>query len=628
MILNLLTSLLFVFRLFDTSSGLPENNVRDVLMLPNGQMCIRTTSALSLYDGCRMKTFPYNPVQVPYLEYSGSDYTVYDESSGRILCSSSNSCWAFDPAAGEFDYSIEAVPFGDERASVPSNLPADISKSSRCEVLECPDGDFWIMTDKTIFHRDHETGVFDDSMVPRIGQSDLYTSIALDRDGRLWIGTARSGVSIVDSKAGTCVTLPYLECTDGRRIDHHTDISRIYADPKGGIWVATMTEGLAYYNPSLFRVRNINNSTLQNCRMADEGVKCLLEDSDGTILAGTIRGLLRYDPVSDRMTTPFSALSQELCISLFKDSSGRIFLGTFYNGFYVIDGKKLRHFNYPGAPSVDLSYQESTPNRNCVRGFLEDSKGNFWISVYGGIGRLDTADGSIEMIRDKHPELSRYMMVRQMREDSPGRISACGENGSFIYDAVADSVVSDLSSEWAYERRNVFENAFVPGKVLTNYIECPGSDIWATAENEIFLCRDGNVTVFNADDGIDCGSFFQNASILHSSGKLYFGASGGICVVDPSELRRQEAGNRPAIVSPSGDGFRIRRSDFPLDISFSALDFTGSRHVKYRYMLKGFESGFTQSSLSQVRYTFLPAGNYTFIVQSSSCDGVWSEGPR
>ena len=563
MTLNILTSLLFVFRLFDTSSGLPENNVRDALMLPGGRMCIRTTSALSLYDGCRMQTYPYNPVQVPYLEYSGSDYTAYDSSTGLILCSSSNSCWAFDPVSGEFDYSITTVPFGDARGSVPAGLPADVSKSSRYEILECPDHDYWIMTDKAIFRQDHKTGAFDDSLVPRIGPSDLYTSIALDGQGRLWIGTARSGVSIVDKAAGTCVTLPYLECTDGRRIDHHTDISRIYADPEGGIWVATMTEGLAYYNPTLFRVHNINNSTLQNCRMKDEGVKCLLEDSDGTLLVGTIRGLLRYDPVSEMMTVPFPALSQELCISLFKDSAGRIFLGTFYNGFYIIEGQSIRHFTYPGSLSVDLSYQESRPNMNCVRGFLEDSAGNFWISVYGGIGRLDTSDGSIEMIRDKHPELSRYMMVRQMREDVPGHISACGENGSFIYDTLCGSVVSDLSSEWAYERRNVFEAALVPGKVLTNYIKYSDSDIWATAENEIFLCRDGNVTVFNSDDGIECGSFFQNASVLHTSGKLYFGASGGICVVDPSELRRQEPGHSPVIVSPSGNGCRIGKSDFP-----------------------------------------------------------------
>ena len=622
---NILLSLLFVFRLLDTSCGLPENNVRDAIMLPDGQMCIRTTSALTLYDGCRMKTYPYNPVRIPYQEYSGFDYTAYDESSGLILCSGCNSCWAFDPASGEYDYDTVRVPFGDTRDDVPAGLPADAGKSSRCEVLRCQDGDLWIMTDKAIFRQDHKTGAFDNSLVPPIGPSDLYTSIALDGEGRLWIGTARSGVSIVDNAAGTCTTLPYLECTDGRRIDHHSDISRIYADPEGGIWVATMTEGIAYYNPSLFRVSNINNSTLQNCTMKDEGVKCLLEDSDGTILVGTIRGLLRYDPVSGMMTVPFPALSQELCISLFKDSAGRIFLGTFYNGFYIIDGKPIRHFTYPCNLSVDLSYQESRPNTNCVRGFLEDSAGNFWISVYGGAGRLDTSDGSIEMLRDEHPELSRYMIVRQMREDMPGQISCCGENGSFVYDSLTDSVVSDLSSEWAYERRNVVETSFIPGKVLTNYIKRSDSEIWATAENEIFLCRDGNVTIFNSDDGIDCGSFFQNASLLHSSGKLYFGASGGICVVDPSDLHGQDPGHIPVIISPTEGDFRLKQSDFPFEISFSALDFTGSRHVKYRYMLKGFESDFTQSVLPQTRYNYLPAGSYTFVVQSSSCDGVWSD---
>ncbi len=31
----------YVFRMLDASKGLPENNVRDMLMLPDGLMCIQ-----------------------------------------------------------------------------------------------------------------------------------------------------------------------------------------------------------------------------------------------------------------------------------------------------------------------------------------------------------------------------------------------------------------------------------------------------------------------------------------------------------------------------------------------------------------------------------------------------------
>ena len=32
----------YLFRMLDTSSGLPDNNVRNMTMLPNGLMCIQT----------------------------------------------------------------------------------------------------------------------------------------------------------------------------------------------------------------------------------------------------------------------------------------------------------------------------------------------------------------------------------------------------------------------------------------------------------------------------------------------------------------------------------------------------------------------------------------------------------
>ena len=54
--------------------------------------------------------------------------------------------------------------------------------------------------------------------------------------------------------------LPYLELTDGKKIYHHTDISKIYADDRNGVWIATLSEGLLYWNKDIIRLNTINNS--------------------------------------------------------------------------------------------------------------------------------------------------------------------------------------------------------------------------------------------------------------------------------------------------------------------------------------------------------------------------------
>ena len=41
----------YLFRMLDTNDGLPDNNVRNMIMLPDGLMAIQTSSMLNLYDG-------------------------------------------------------------------------------------------------------------------------------------------------------------------------------------------------------------------------------------------------------------------------------------------------------------------------------------------------------------------------------------------------------------------------------------------------------------------------------------------------------------------------------------------------------------------------------------------------
>ena len=63
----------YAFRMLDASKGLPENNVRDMMLLPDGLMCIQTSSWLCFYDGAGFKNWRWDPVRVPYAEYSGQD---------------------------------------------------------------------------------------------------------------------------------------------------------------------------------------------------------------------------------------------------------------------------------------------------------------------------------------------------------------------------------------------------------------------------------------------------------------------------------------------------------------------------------------------------------------------------
>lgn len=653
----------YLFRMLDTSSGLPDNNVRNMTMLPDGLMCIQTSTMLNLYNGASCKSYKYNPINIPYTEYSGLNNSYFDRTENLLWCTSRDHIWIFNLNTRCFEYDItgrlsrfgledrkisnffidssdnywvataDAGLFRCDRISGATEsveLPAgtqgpilmsqsgnhlwilsingilteyDISlrtvrnsvrvlpdnasgqEASRMDMVITSSGNVWVMYDHCLAYYDRQTGGLTYMSGILEDDRDLYTTIAIDGHDDLWVGTARSGVSLVDDGSMEVSTFPYLMQTNGKRIYPHTDISKIYADSRGGIWIATLAEGLLFWHKDIYHLHTVNSVTLSSGRMPDEGVKCMVEDRDGTVLVGTINGLLRYDPADNSMTVPYPELGNELCISLYRDSADRIWLGTFYHGAFCIDGGKIRHYAFPETTNAELSYYVETPNLNCVRAFYEDYLGNFWISVYGGVGRFDTGSGTIEMLRDSHPEVARFMIVRDICDHGDGLLLFSGDNGRFLYSPSEDRVETDQHSIQCYTQSNqavlddrgllwiatsdglhisdqttgltydVRVDSGLPNDNIISLALDYLGNIWAATFNSVSrikaIKRDGDyffsVSNFNEDDGVTAGAFFQNSILRHSDGNIFFGGAHGMTVARPDRLYQDSFDISPQI---------------------------------------------------------------------------------
>ena len=645
----------YEFRRLDASSGLPDNNVRDMLMLPDGLMCFQTPSYLCFYNGAVCWNYRWDPVRIPYSEFSGTGGTEYDAETGLIRLRNRDHAWAFDRETGTFVYDepLQAVPGESSGEAVTGET------ASHSETIEAPDGRRWFMSDKRIVCYSPKTGELTECERIPEGSDDLFTSIALDTDGNLWVGTARSGVRIL-YRDGSREILPYLECTDGKKVYPHTDISRIYTDPHGGVWIATQQEGVLYWHPDIIRIRTVNASTLSSGVMPDESVKCLAETSDGKVLVGTIHGLLLYDPEENTMTVPYPELKDELVIGLSVDRTGSIWVGTFYNGVYCVDGRRVRHFTYPQSYSVDVSYQRSIPNRNCVRFVKEAPDGSLWISVYGGLGWLDPENGAIGLLRDSHPELSRYMVVRDMNVVEDGTLFAVGDNGSFAFNPAADAVVRvdtlfDHTSGYQIlpDSKGMFWLAEPAGLAKydadghAQFVDASGAvmgiaedalgGIWAATISDIIrILPSGAPARYGRQDGVDCGAFFQNSVLRHSCGQLYFGGASGFCIIDPDRMQVKDFGISPYISSfdvagkdyPVTSGAKLSHRETSVSFAFTNLNYANPAHSEYRYRLEGFEKEWhpvTSTALGQANYTYLKPGKYTFTVVATNNGVDWSD---
>ena len=96
----------YLFRMLDTSSGLPDNNVRNMTMLPDGLMCIQTSTMLNLYNGASCKSYKYNPINIPYTEYSGLNNSYFDRAENLLWCTSRDHIWIFNLNSRCLEYDI------------------------------------------------------------------------------------------------------------------------------------------------------------------------------------------------------------------------------------------------------------------------------------------------------------------------------------------------------------------------------------------------------------------------------------------------------------------------------------------------------------------------------------------
>ena len=622
----------YLFRILDAGNSLPENNVRAMLMLPDGLMCIQTASYLCFFDGASCTSYRWDPVMVPYSEFNAQAGLRYDAESDMVVLRARDRVWAFDMAGRYFVYETD-FSFGD--APEPSDeLDAGAGMASRTDAAVSSDGRRWFLSDKHIVAYNPRSGnVSELEAIPQ-GSDDLFTCVAVDMDDNLWVGTARSGVHVC-YKDGTTYQFPYLETIGGRRIYPHTDISRIYADPKGGVWVATQSEGLLYWYKDILRFKTVNSRTLSGGTMPDESVKCLAEAPDGKVLVGTVRGLLMYDPAHNSMGLPYRELRDELVISLYVDRKDRIWAGTFYNGLYCMDRGRIRHYSWDGEGSVELSYLNNTPNRNNVRTLTEDREGRFWISVYGGVGLFDPDEGSIRLLRDSHPDLDGFMMVRSISQGDDGTIEAWGDNGSFVYSPQADSVVSSSP---------VNPMQTDEAKLMSRITDDAGALWYATSSKITRSCKTGDdevLTTYGEEDGVACGAFFENSVLKHSDGRLYFGGSSGFCIVDPVKASLPEYGVPPMIstlnvggesrILPREGTLKLGHNETDISIFFTNLNYANPALSVYRYRLEGFEREWHFiSSRPQGRavYTYLEPGKYTFEVEASNNGTEWSAPTR
>jgi Signal transduction histidine kinase len=123
-------------------------------------------------------------------------------------------------------------------------------------------------------------------------------------------------------------------------------------------------------------------------------------------------------------------------------------------------------------------------------------------------------------------------------------------------------------------------------------------------------------------------------TVRSGDGKLWFSVLGGVAMIDPAHLAKNDLPPPVFIRSVTADGhlystyngLSLPKSTHEVSLDYTALSLTLSERNRFRYQLVGVDKEWREvGTRRQAFYTNLAPDTYTFKVTAANNDGVWNE---
>lgn len=535
------------------------------------------------------------------------------------------------------------------------------------------DGGFWSSTNNVQLYRLYATdkGFTRRTFAPPGITNDddnRVTSVMKDNSGNTWVGTLGDAIYILSADEKTITPIRpashdsfglrsrrvfalyqdrYQDiwiCTDVgvykffRRtyFVHHfqynpldpstlstSEVRSIFRNGSGAVWIGTAGGGLYQSRGAAGFRRTLVHSDMRH--LAENTINLLYPAGNGSLLAGSNKGLLAFDTASSKFTRlPYKMIDPQRIWAVCKDRDSILWVGIYGGGLTKIDQRsgKLEYFlreqsekNVGLWPSVFSLYND----------------GNIlWLGTDKGLGKLDKRTGNIKFYRHKDGDSTSlsYDHVWYIHRTQTGNFwlgtSGGGLNrfdpktGHFTAVTVKDGL---------------------PNNIICGILEDDHGALWISTNNGLakFNPTTGECATFNESDGIFLSTFHFKTCFRDHEGVMYFGGLNGFIRFHPDSL------DLPMRRSPLVfTGFRVFDREVAFDSSivikrhitldhnsnffvaeFMALDFSNPTRRIYRYMLEGVDKQwrFTEGTRPLAGYTDVLPGEYTLRVESSGDGG-------
>ena len=586
-------------RCLRAADGLPDDDVRDVLVSPDGSVWVATERGIARIRGDTLtqygETEGLPDEQVHRLARDGEGRLW--AATQRGLAVWSNGGFVADtlaPIAGEAVRVVLPTPYG---LLVGTERGLYLRGEADVRRLPLPEGDVSFIADAAL----DSSGVvwiatrggalrFDGEEIGHLTRRngllfDIVNRAMVDREGNVWFGT--------DAGASKLVPGPFTLLTESEGLPH-SFVRAIAEDAAGRLWVGTR-DGIAIREGDHLRALDLGRA------MPDRRVYALAPVPGGGMIVGTRRGFIHVHGERRRLYLAEDGLPGDFVLSAVADSAGA-WIGT--------DRGLARWEN----GVVRAAPETGVPQDMAIVALAKDARGRLWVGGRAGGVYVVGPDGTRLIGPDQGMS---DQTVWSIAEDAAGAVWI-GTNGDGAYRVAGESVHRFTTAE-----------GLVDDFVWQVQPDARGG-VWLFTSRGLDRYADGAFEHYGRGDGLVDLEGAANAAAEDGNGELWFGTGSGLVHFSPAREVSNPVPPPVYIEQITSDGEHVsgERARIPfgggvLQFSFASPSFRDESAVRYRYRLIGVSEQWSQpTDQTRIGYASLAPGRYRFEVAALNDHGV------
>ncbi len=578
---------------------------------------------------------------------------LYQDASGKLWVSAKSGFYQFDPRTKQFSR-IKMI------------------SESEFEVLHADsEGNLWLGTlDNGIFHFDpvsekviQHFPFLTATADPVVPQHVL--SVYRDRGGSLWVGGRDEGVYQINLRQFQ------FQAYRTQTHENHEYFGRVVTGLHGGhardtanIWMA---EGhtLLDWQPTTGHLKRYDlQFQFPNRRIGR--IQILYLNRNETLWMGVGPRLYRFAPNTEELQQVSLIMERHdqgpppVVSGIYEDPKGGMWITLERRGLYRLDTNtgKVLSFGHDirtlprQAPRLDQGrnrhrFPQVNPSPDAflnsqLSAISGDQDGNIWLGY---------TEGSLSQLNPKTGKFTHYHYSFKKPRGAPGgRIEALYEDRNGVLWVGSSQGLTRFahreSTEFPFT--HYLEKHGLPGASVNSILEDRQGHLWLGTQKGLsrFDPVTETFTNFDVSDGVHHNEIGLS-SWQDANGMMYFAGKHGFTAFDPEHIRsnpylppvvltdlrmfnesvsvaEDSLLKRPIWLTPQ---LTLTHEHQIVSFSFASLSFIAPHKNRYRYKLEGLESKWNHvdSSHRFATYTNLPSREYSFRVQGSNNNGVWSD---